>query len=171
MYDDRIPGTAPSKKGDGQQGGSKDGTKVGRAGGSGRLQRRLLEKKGSRGNQSQGLPGGGQQERQQQQRGWDPDGEDPQAGSYSAAILSALRSESSAAARVAVAALKEQVMEHNRAVAAAFMAETEAQYTAAERSADAAWWRTRQVERVAAATAAADGNLQLQQQPLLFQER
>lgn len=160
VYDDRIPGTAPPRK---------EGGKGGQAAGSERLQRRLLEKKGSRGDpaaQSQGL-----QQQQQQQQGWDPDGGEPQAGSYSAAILAALRSESSAAARVAVAALKEHVMGHNRAVAAAFMAQTEAQYAEAERSADAAWWRARQAERAAAAAAAVDGNLQLQPQPFPVQER
>lgn len=73
---------------------------------------------------------------------------DPQAGSYSAAILAALRSESSIAAHQAVRALKAEVMNHNVAVAAAFMAETEAQYSSAERDADRHAWALRRQQRL-----------------------
>lgn len=73
---------------------------------------------------------------------------DPQDGSYSAAILSALRSESSIAAHQAVRALKAEVMNHNVAVAAAFMAETEGQYSADERNADRRSWALRRQQRL-----------------------
>lgn len=80
---------------------------------------------------------------------------DPQTGSYSAAILSALRSESSWAARLAVRELKKEVMSHNQVVAAAFMTGTEQQYSPEERQADAKWWRGREAERQATAAAPA----------------
>ncbi|PRW56831.1 cell division [Chlorella sorokiniana] len=73
---------------------------------------------------------------------------DPQAGSYSAAILAALRSESSIAAHQAVRALKAEVMNHNVAVAAAFMADTEGQFSAEERDADRRAWALRQQQRL-----------------------
>lgn len=73
---------------------------------------------------------------------------DPQDSSYSAAILAALRSESSIAAHQAVRALKAEVMNHNVAVAAAFMAETEGQYSADERDADRRSWALRRQQRL-----------------------
>jgi hypothetical protein len=73
--------------------------------------------------------------------------EQPAASSYSAAILSALREESSAAARLAVKQLKAVVMQHNAAVAAAFMAETEGQHSRQEQAEDAAQWRLRVADR------------------------
>jgi hypothetical protein len=97
-----------------------------------------------------------EEERQEEHAARDGDAPpDPRPRSYSAAILAALRLESSAAAHEAMKELKAKVMSHNTAVAAAFMADTAAQYSAAERDADAAWWHARQAERAAAAAAAA----------------
>ncbi|KAL4439721.1 hypothetical protein ABPG75_002722 [Micractinium tetrahymenae] len=179
VYDDRMPGTLPPSKGAGRQGGPfqgarKDGAKGGQAAESKKGQRRLLLEKeggGSRGDEDAKSPGPPKPQQQEHpQQGEEPHVDEPQTGSYSAAILAALRSESSAAARVAVAALKEQVMRHNRAVAAAFMAESEAQYAAEERAMDAGWWRAREAERAAAAAAAVGGSWP-SEQPLSVQER
>ena len=71
----------------------------------------------------------------------------PPAHSYSAALLAALGEESSVAARLAMKQLKADVMQHNKAVAAAFMAETEGQYSQQEQAADAVQWRQRVLDR------------------------
>ena len=76
-----------------------------------------------------------------------PGAEQPPASSYSAAILSALRAESSTAARAAVKQLKAAVMQHNTAVAAGFMAETKGQHSWQEQEEDAAKWRMRLADR------------------------
>ena len=111
---------------------------------------------GKKGGKEQQQPKRQQQQQQQQQQqrkgGARPDGgtpPEPPVGSYSAALLGALRSESSVAAREAVRGLKAEVMNHNAMVAAAFMAATEAQYSVQERAADAAAWAARAAARAA----------------------
>lgn len=123
------------------------------AGGSNRGSSRGLLKAGSK----KGGKGGG---KKQQKAPAPPKAAEvvaPLPGSYSAAVLAALRSESSIAAHQAVKQLKAEVMNHNQMVAAAFMAGTEGQFSAAERAADAAAWRLRVLERGPSLDAAPGG--------------
>lgn len=154
IYDDRIPSLGgPSEPPKQQQQERKQQQKG---------QRRLLDASSGparalRAADAKGAAAcrkGGKEQKQQQRKagakrqdGGAP--RDPPEGSYSAALLGALRSASSEAAREAVRGLKAEVMSHNAQVAAAFMAATEAQYTAEERAADAAAWAVRAAARAA----------------------